>query len=99
MRIEARPLAPAESDALPLGHGASLLYSKVGVYRGIHYFLIFALKHRLWILARTAVITCTHNLFFEQIEKIIKKNQLEIVIFTAIKIRSILYIRVIVMCD
>ena len=26
-----------------------LLYSKTGVYRGIHYFLIFSLKHRLWI--------------------------------------------------
>ena len=34
-----------------------LLYSKTGVYRGgggIHYFLIFALKHRLWVLVRTA---------------------------------------------
>ena len=31
-----------------------LLYSKTGVYRGVHYFLIFALKHRLWILVRTA---------------------------------------------
>ena len=31
-----------------------ILYSKIGVYRGIHYFLIFALKHRLWVLVRTA---------------------------------------------
>ena len=31
-----------------------LLYSKTGVYRGIHYFLIFVLKHRLWSLVRTA---------------------------------------------
>ena len=31
-----------------------LLYSKTGVYRGIHYFLIFALKHILWVLVRTA---------------------------------------------
>ena len=30
------------------------LYSKTGVYRGIHYFLIFALKHILWVLVRTA---------------------------------------------
>ena len=45
-----------------------LLYSKTGDYRGIHYFLIFALKHRLWVLVRTAeaVLTCTHNLCFEQ---------------------------------
>ena len=32
----------------------TLLYSKTGVYRGIHYFLIFALKHILWVLVRTA---------------------------------------------
>ena len=31
-----------------------LLYSKTGVNRGIHYFLIFALKHRSWVLVRTA---------------------------------------------
>ena len=31
-----------------------LLYSKTGVYRGDHSFLIFALKHRLWVLVRTA---------------------------------------------
>ena len=32
-------------------------------------FLIFAQKHRLWVLIRTAfeaVLTCTHNLCFEQ---------------------------------
>ena len=29
-----------------------LLFSKTGVYRGIHYFLIFALKHILWVLVR-----------------------------------------------
>ena len=54
-----------------------LLYSKTGVYRGIHYFLIFALKHILWELARTAsnmaVLTCTHNIGFEKIMKIIIK--------------------------
>ena len=31
-----------------------ILNSKIGVYRGIHYFLIFALKHELWVLVRTA---------------------------------------------
>ena len=39
-----------------------LLYGKTGVCRGITIFLIFAPKHRLWVL----VITCTHNLCFEQ---------------------------------
>ena len=44
-----------------------LLYSKGGVYRGIPIFLIFAPKHRLWVLVRTvSVLTCTHNLTFEQ---------------------------------
>ena len=32
-----------------------LLYSKTGVYRRIHFFLISALKHRLWVLVRTGV--------------------------------------------
>ena len=31
-----------------------LLYSKTGVCRGIPIFLIFTLKHRLWVLVRTA---------------------------------------------
>ena len=31
-----------------------LLYSKTGVFRGIPIFLIFAPKHRLWVLVRTA---------------------------------------------
>ena len=48
-----------------------LLYSKNGVYRGLHYFLIFALKHILRVPVRTAslneaVLTCTHNICFEQ---------------------------------
>ena len=32
-----------------------LLYSKTGVCRGIPIFLIFAPKHRLWVLVRTAL--------------------------------------------
>ena len=31
-----------------------LLYSKTGVYRSIYIFVIFAPKHRLWVLIRTA---------------------------------------------
>ena len=31
-------------------------YSKTGVYRGIHFFPIFALKHRSWVLVRTASV-------------------------------------------
>ena len=33
-----------------------LLYSNTGVCRGIPIFLIFAPKHRLWVLVRTAKI-------------------------------------------
>ena len=43
-----------------------LLYSQTGVYRGIHFSLIFALKHRLWVLVSEAVLTCTHDLYFKQ---------------------------------
>ena len=32
---------------------------------GVYIFLIFALKHRLWVLTE-AVLTCTHDLCFEQ---------------------------------
>ena len=35
-------------------HIFPLLYSKTGVYRGIPIFLIFAPKHRLCVLVRTA---------------------------------------------
>ena len=33
-----------------------LLYSKTAVYRGINIFLIFALKHRMWVLVRKASV-------------------------------------------
>ena len=68
-----------------------LLYSKTGVYRGLQYFFIFALKHILWVL------TCTHNICFEQKYEKVKKIQLKIVIFTAVKIRCLLHGRVFVM--
>ena len=45
-----------------------LLYGKTGVYRGIHIFLNFDPKHRVWVLVRTASPrVCTHNQCFEQI--------------------------------
>ena len=42
-----------------------LLYNTIGVYRGIHYFLSFALKHKLWVL----VLTYTNDLCFEKNKK------------------------------
>ena len=38
----------------------SMFYSKTWVYRGIPVFLVFDPKYRLYVL------TCTHNLCFEQ---------------------------------
>ena len=43
----------------------ALLYNKTGVFRGLHYFLIFVLKHILWVL-NEAVLPCTHKICFEQ---------------------------------
>ena len=44
-----------------------------------------------------AVLTCTHNICFEQKYEKGKKNQLKIVIFTAMKNRCILHGRAFVM--
>ena len=35
---------------------------KLGLREGIHYFLIFALKHRLWVRVRTASV-CPQSMF------------------------------------
>ena len=64
------------------------LYSKTGVYKGIHVFLIFALNHRLWVLARTVMSKNKKNITF---------FHLKIIIFTAVKYHSILRRRVFVM--
>ena len=47
-----------------------LLYSKVGVYRGIPIFLMFVPKHRLWVHVRTAsaVLTRTHNQYVKNVK-------------------------------
>ena len=34
----------------------TFIYSKTGVFRGIPIFLIFAPKHRLWVLVRTTSV-------------------------------------------
>ena len=44
-----------------------------------------------------AVLTCTHNICLEQKYETSKRNQLKIVIFTAVKNRCILHGRVFVM--
>ena len=62
-----------------------LLQSKPGVYRGLHYFLIFALKHILWVLVRTAsmrrrtasILTCTTIYVLSKNMKIVKKKSTE----------------------
>ena len=35
-----------------------------GIVRGIHYFLIFAIKHRLWVLVSTVQTLCTDDSMF-----------------------------------
>ena len=64
-----------------------LLHSKTRVYKGLHYFLIFALKRvpTIYVLSKNM--------------KIVKKIQLKTVIFTALKNRCILHGLVFVMSD
>ena len=63
------------------GPYSPFLYSKTGVYRGIFIFLIFdpkfssvptIYKHRLWVLIRTTVLTCTNNRKSKKITKFFK---------------------------
>ena len=54
----------------PLKHHS--LYSKTGVYRGIHYFSISAHKHRLWVLIRTASSSTQQSMFWAEIWKKIR---------------------------
>ena len=55
------------------------------------FFLIFALKHRSWVLTEVA-LTCAHGLCFEQKQE--KISFLKIQVLTAVKNCSILYRRV-----
>ena len=71
-------LKSAAKISTMIGLITQLLYSKTGVYRGIHYFLNFALKHRFWVLVRTA---SSKNM----------KNITKIGIFTSVKNRCILH--------
>ena len=84
------------SPALCIPPYTPLLYSKIGVYRGIHIFLIFALKHRLWVLVRTASMLTTVNVLSKN-KKNITISHLKIIFFTAVKNCSILHGRVFVM--
>ena len=70
-----------------------LLYRLAEVYRGIHYFLIFALKHILWVHVRTASI----YVLSKNMKIVKKKNQMKVVIFTAVKNGCIFHWRVFVM--
>ena len=56
---------------------------------GVHFFLIFALKHRSWVLVRNA---STHYLFFfSKLRKISHFSILKIIVFTAVKNWNILH--------
>ena len=69
------------------------IYSKIGVNSGTHFFLIFALKHRLCLLVTEAVLTYTHNLCFRAKIREISQFFLKIIVFTAVKKCSILHWR------
>ena len=58
------------------------MYSKIGVYRGIHFFLIIALEHRLLVLVRTALRVPTINVLSKN-KKNITFFHLKIIFFTA----------------
>ena len=58
--------------------------SKTGVNKGIHYFLIFALKHRLWVLVSTTIYVLSNHM------KKVKENQLKILMFTAVEYYTII---------
>ena len=71
-------------------------------FTGVYFFLFFALKHRLWVLVRTAclseaVLTCTHNLCFRVNIRKYRNFSSEIIVFTALKYYCLLNGRVIVM--
>ena len=86
-------IAPFKSSRKQVRVMKTPLYSKTGVYRGIHYCLIFAPKHRLWVLVPTINVLSKN-----------KKNSQtfsnEIVIFFGHENdRCMLYGRVFVMCS
>ena len=66
-------------------------------------YIIFALKHRLRVLVRTAsneaVLTCAHNLCLSKNKKNIKYFELKIIIFTSFKNLCIIHGHVCVMCS
>ena len=68
---------------------------KLGFTKGIHYFLIFALKHILWILVRTVSLRRFLRVPTINVLSKNKKNitffHLKILIFTALKTRSVLH--------
>ena len=64
------------------------LYGKTWVYRGLHYFLIFALKHILWVPTIYVLSKNKTNIIF---------FHLKIINFTAVKYCSILHGHVFVM--
>ena len=102
-RVIAAMILESESLGLKLHHDNTsvqfipprtpFLYSKTPVNRGGHFFLIFALKHRLWVLIRTALRRFTKNLCLEQkLEKISHfLLRAENCNFKNIKIHSILH--------
>ena len=68
-------LYPLASHIYIVKLGCTEVYIILGCTEAYIIFLIFAQEHRLWVLVM-AVLTCTHNLFYER-----KKNKNNISIF------------------
>ena len=69
----------------------TFIYSKIGVYRGMYDYLIFALKHRLWVLVSEAVLTLPTIYVFSKNKKNITIFHLKVIIFMAVKSHGILH--------
>ena len=80
--------SPCNADPLT-PHFYRIKLEFTGVYI---FFLFFALKQRLWVLvSHEAVLTCIHNQCFEQNKENITLFHMQIIVFTVVKICSILH--------
>ena len=86
---------PMKNENIP--PSTPLLYSKAGVCRGIPSFLIFAPKHRLWVLGRTATPTVPTIYVLSKNKKNIKHFLLKNFIFYNFKNLFILHGQVFIM--
>ena len=61
-----------------------------GVFRGMHYFLNFALKHRLWVLVNSSNVY-QQSYVLSKNKKTIAIFHMKMIMFTAVEYCSILH--------